>query len=130
MANLRLADTGGREMPTLTGPKYLLRAYVAIGASGAVTQASCVYDQGITVTQNGAGTYDIVYPANAAMTLDVMVQSAAGTVLGAYQTANIPPNGTATIKTWGESAGSIAVTNPANGDALNILFIGFPYTAE
>lgn len=125
MATLKLGDLGAHPCRTASKEKRVLRAYVTLTAGGAVSTS--VLDEGLTITKNGVGTYDLTYPSNIATTIHVMVYSPAGTVKGAYQTANVPPSGTATIKTWGESAGTIAVADPASGDALNILFVGQPY---
>lgn len=125
MTALKMGDLGARTLRTASKEKYILRAYVVIGSSGAVDTASSIMDEGISISNNGTGVYDIVFPSNAAMSININVQSSAGTVIGAYITADIPPNGTATIKTV-NAAG--AATNPASGDALHFLFTGQPFS--
>lgn len=111
------------------------RAYVAVGATGAPTVSTFAdaNGQSIGVTRNSTGSYAITFPALAAVGTSIpsirawILQSAAGTVAGAFQTAFAPTSGTATVITYLATPGT--PVDPANGDSFMVEVTGVSTTA-
>lgn len=106
-----------------------LRAYVAIGASGAATVSQNGGGVGpITVVKNTTGVYDVTFPVFAAATTSLFginahsIFSAAATVARAYVKAQAPTSGTAQIVTYLNTAGT--PVEPASGDSFILEIVG------
>jgi hypothetical protein len=101
----------------------VFRERVAIGTSGAATQAATVNgspgydDPGFTCTKNGTGTYDLTYPKGRRVWIQLSLYSPSSTVVGWVITAMDATAGTATIKTLA-GTNAAAATEPASGDLL------------
>jgi hypothetical protein len=106
-------------------PVVCYRERVAIGASGAASQAAAVgkstgYDSnGFTCTKNNTGIYTLVFPKCRRAFIQVTLYSPAKTVVGCVLTALDATAGTATVKTLAGS-NAAAETEPASGDILFI----------
>lgn len=96
--------------------RCLVEADQTIGAAGAVGTL-LADDPGVTIAKNaGAGTYDLTYPKAIRAQIMCNVVSAANTVNGWRIVAINAAAGTAQIAFM--AAG--VITNPANGDVLQI----------
>lgn len=88
---------------------------IPIGATGAVGTLT-KDDPDITVTRSATGTYDVTFPKGQDIHVNVSWKST--TLIGWRLNAYDATAGTFTVKTLAESAGTIAVTDPGNGDDL------------
>lgn len=106
-------------------PIVCYRERVAIGASGAASQAATVgkstgYDSnGFTCTKSNTGIYALVFPKCRRAFIQVTLYSPSKTVVGCVLTALDATAGTATLKTLAGS-NAAAETEPASGDILFI----------
>lgn len=104
------------------------RAYVTIGAAGAVNTSGAGYylPPDVAITAVGSGVYTLTFPPGAYA--DIVPRaglSADATVFGyANLTAFSPSAGTATIKCVKGSDGTYG--DPASGDAIGIHFFVVP----
>lgn len=124
MPNLR--DTNVNPVRSTERELTQLTSSIAIGAAGAVDSTIAGYRvaPGVVVTNTGAGTFSVTFPACPNATIKPFVEvSAAATVITAILTAKNPGAGTATLRT-NNAAG--AATNPASGDLIGLVIFGLP----
>lgn len=99
------------------------KADIAIGASGAASQAASVNgdtgydDNGITVTKNNTGIYDVTFPKGRRAFPKFTLYSPLLTVVGVVVTAMDATAGTMTFKTLA-GTNAAAATEPASGDRV------------
>jgi hypothetical protein len=99
------------------------KSVVAIGASGAASQAACVQndcgydDPAFTCTKNGTGTYDLTFPKGKRAFVNLALYSPSLTVVTWAITALSASAGTATVKTLA-GTNAAAATEPASGNIL------------
>lgn len=121
-----LADASSFQQQSVGRTLWEQWAIVDIGGAGAASIANGNQSGDITVTLNGAGTYDVTFKACAtALPGNISLKSAAKTVVGAIWTAFNAAAGTGTFKTLA-GVNAAADTNPASGDQIGIRIEGAP----
>lgn len=101
------------------GERRVICGHINIGAAGAVSSLTDMPD--CTAANGGTGVFSLTFPPAARGSIQLTLESAAGTVKTVWLTARSMTAGTATIAT-GNGGGT--ATNPASGDIIHVKIIG------